>query len=156
MKLSLVAVAVACAYLMSSNANAQGLEKVDHEWLRAPDVVGVHTFSVHSAPRNGGAGPGWNNNNFGAYARWDNTVVGAYHNSLNRNTVYVAYLYPVTNWLDVAFGLASGYNVKPLTPLVVPSVHWRIMGNWVGRVNVVPGIGKGSATAVNFALEYRL
>lgn len=126
-----------------------------------PDTIGVHAFSVHSNARDKVSGERWNNANPGLYARWDTIVVGTYYNSIRRQSFYAGYVYPLSNHFDVVLGAVTGYDgpgyrAKAVMPMVIPSFHMPITDNLSARVNLAVGIGKGSATAVNFALEYRL
>lgn len=144
--------------LMCLNHVLKAEETVDHQTQYA---IGVHVFSVHSTPRDNVAGRAWNNANPGIYFRRDNVVVGTYYNSIRKQSVYVGYSYPVTDYLDVCIGLVSGYNgpgyrAKPISPMLIPTFHGPITSRMDWRINIAPGIGKNSATAINFALEYKL
>lgn len=127
-----------------------------------PDAVGVHLGSVHSNSRDEVSGRNWNNANPGVYFRWGNVAVGTYYNSIRKESFYVGYVYPVTDYLDVTVGVISGYNgpgyaAKPIMPMVVPSVHFPIGDSGLrGRIHVAPKVAKGGATAVHFSLEWRL
>lgn len=126
-------------------------------------TVGVMIGSVHSNNYDPVAQRAWNNYNPGVYVQFDNRVVlGTYLNSIRKQTYYVGYAYPVTEHIDVVVGAISGYNgygpggtyrAKAVMPMVVPSVHFSLFGGVDGRVSLAVGIGKGSATAVNFAIE---
>lgn len=145
---------VAVLYLLSPEANA--------------DTLGVHLGSVHSNKMDAVAGKPWNNANPGVFYRldgrgnWtDNLVVGTYHNSIRKESVYAAYIYPVTDWLDVSVGLVSGYNgqgysAKPIMPMVVPSVRFELGNGFAGRIHLAPKVGRGGATAVHFSLEKKI
>lgn len=126
-----------------------------------PDVIGMHIGSVHSNNYDPVAKRNWNNTNPGLYARWDNVVVGTYYNSIRKQSVYAGYAYPVLSNLDVVVGVVSGYDgpgyrAKAIMPMVVPSLHFPITDTINARLNLAIGVGKGSATALNFAIEYRL
>lgn len=128
---------------------------------QAPDVIGVHIGSVHSNNYDPVAKRNWNNANPGLYARWDNVVVGTYYNSIRKQSVYAGYAVPVLPYLDVVLGGVTGYNgpgyrAKAIMPMVVPSLHIPITDAVSVRFNLAIGVGKGSATALNLALEYRL
>lgn len=157
---NLFAMMVLCGAMLFSctmaPAHADGLK---------PDVIGMHMFSVHSNNRDPVAERPWNNANPGIYFRWSNIVAGTYYNSIRKESYYVGYAYPVFNNLDMVVGVVSGYNgigpggayrAKAIMPMLVPSVHFPINGNLSARINLAIGIGKGSATAINFALEYKL
>lgn len=126
----------------------------------APDVVGLHIGSWHTSKVDHVAGRPWNNYNPGIYARWDNIVVGTYLNSIRKQSYYVGYAYPLFEHVDIVLGVVSGYSgpgykARPVMPMVIPSIHFPISDSVHGRINIAFGIGKGSATAVNFAVEYR-
>lgn len=134
---------------------------------QAPDAIGMHIGSVHSNNYDPVAKRNWNNANPGLYAKWNvgndmgAYVVGSYYNSIRKQSVYAGYAYPVLPNLDVVVGVVSGYNgpgyrAKAIMPMVVPSLHFPITDTISARFNLAIGVGKGSATALNFALEYRL
>lgn len=130
--------------------------KVDHDY-----VVGMHVASVHSTPRDNVAGRDWNNANVGVYFRRDNVVVGTYYNSIRKESFYAGYVQPITDNVDIIVGAVSGYNgpgyrAKPVMPMLIPSAHWDITSKFGIRANLAIGVGKNSATALNFALEYKL
>lgn len=150
---SVIAIAIATLCL---SANAEGTQN-----SFAPDSIGVHIGSVHSSKIDPVANKPWNNSNPGVYARWDNIVVGTYYNSIRKQSLYAGYVYQVTDNIDVVIGAVSGYNgpgyrAKPVMPMVIPSVHFKVWENTSVRINIAPGVGKGSATAINFALEWKL
>lgn len=70
-------------------------------------AIGVH-FGTYHFDRT----KGYNEVNLGAYVRADEYQVGAYRNSLDRNTVYVtrAFRVPHTERFEVNVGLATGYR----------------------------------------------
>lgn len=149
----------AAVFLLSPKANAQGLStsKVDHNV-----TLGIHVGSVHDHPRMDDGGR-WNNANGGLYIRQNEWVVGGFYNSLYKPSLYVAYVYPLGEHFDVAVGAVTGYNWHsrsgrdyPVVPLVSPSVHFPLFDGVEGRVSVLPGIGKGSAWAMHFSIEYYL
>lgn len=143
---------VACiALLATGRCNAEVM----------PDVIGVHLGSWHSTSRDNVAGKAWNGVNPGIYMRWDNVAVGTYYNSIRRESYYVAYVYPVTEWLDVSVGAITGYDrpgyaAKPVMPMLVPSVHWPITDRITGRVHFAPQVMKGGASAIHLSLEFKL
>lgn len=139
------AVIAAAVFLLSEKANAQ---KVDHSF-------GVHIASVHSNCCME-SGRHWNNSNAGVYLRSDRWVVGGFYNSLYKPSMYVAYVYPLTSYLDLTTGLVGGYNRYPVVPLLSPSFHWPLFQGVEGRLSLMPGVGKGSAHALHLSIEYKL
>lgn len=141
----------AVIFLLGTSANAQ----------EAPTyTIGLHVGSVHSTSRDDVAGKPWNNVNPGLYLRRDNVVIGGYYNSIRKGSLYVGYVYSVTDWLDVTVGIVSGYDgpgysAKRVMPMVVPSVHFGIVPNVTGRIHLAPQVAKGGATAVHFSIEYK-
>lgn len=127
----------------------------------APTAVGVHLVSVHSSKLDLVAGKPWNNSNPGLYARWDRLVVGTYYNSIRRQSVYAGYVYPLHDNFDVVLGVVTGYDgrgysAKPVMPMVIPSAHFALTKDITLRANLAIGVQKNSATALNFAIEWKL
>jgi hypothetical protein len=125
------------------------------------DAFGVHLGSVHSNSYDPVAQRNWNNSNPGVYFRHDEWVVGTYYNSIRKQSYYVGYVYGITSNIDVILGAVSGYDgagykAKQVMPMAIPSLHFPIAHDVSARVNLAIGVGKGSATAVNFSLEYKL
>lgn len=79
-----------------------------------PDTLGLHTVSHHFHEFNVPGNGGWNNNNFGLYARWGGFTAGAYRNSLYRDSYYVGWTWesdrigPV--YLALTAGAVTGYD----------------------------------------------
>jgi hypothetical protein len=140
------------------------------------DVVGVHVGSYHTSKQDSTAGKPWNNVNPGIYYMWDNEglssflpdgryVIGTYFNSIRKQSAYVGYVYPVTDYLDVVVGVVSGYSGEaangrrysgyPVMPLIVPSFHFPLYDGVEARVHVIPKVAKGGAAAVHFSVEMR-
>lgn len=91
-----------------------------------PTVVGLHVVSYHFEDGKQAADSlGWNNYNYGLYARWDNGVTaGFYKNSLFRWSVYAGYTLESAPFasllgakLGLTVGMVSGYD------RVVDSAH---------------------------------
>ena len=125
------------------------------------DTMGVHLGSIHSNNYDPVANRAWNNYNPGVYFRHENWVAGTYFNSIRKQSFYAGYVYGLTSNIDIVFGAVSGYNgpgyrAKPVMPMVVPSFHFPLTDAVSARINLAVGVGKGSATAVNFALEWKL
>lgn len=154
------------AFLITPSANA--------------DTLGVHVGSVHGTKLDTTAGKPWNNTNPGVYYMTEvegsdllglsivpdgRYVIGTYYNSIRKQSVYVGYVYPVTDYLDVVVGVVTGYNGKadngraysgyPVMPMLVPSVHFPLYDNVEARVHVIPKVAKGGAAAVHFSVEVR-
>ena len=126
-----------------------------------PTAFGVHMFSVHSERMDDTAGRPWNNANPGLYLRWDRWTAGTYYNSIRKQSVYAGYAYPLHENVDIVFGAVTGYNgpgysSSPVMPMVIPSVHFKVAQNVSARINIALGVKRGSASAINFALEWKL
>lgn len=76
-------------------------------------AIGLHLATDHGLA----AGHRFSDVNPGAYVRCDRNVVGVFHNSVRRNSAYVARLFPVSPNVDLAVGVATGY-AKSASPLV--------------------------------------
>jgi hypothetical protein len=127
----------------------------------APTAIGVHVASFHTERIDETSGKPWNNANVGVYAKWDRWVGGAYYNSIRQTSVYAGYAYPLFDNLDIVVGVVTGYDgpgysAKAIMPMVIPSAHFAITPDISVRVNLALGVQKGAATAVNFALEWKL
>jgi len=72
----------------------------------AQTTIGVHTVSIHAPDHDE------NNENFGLYVQHKRLILGAYRNSIDRNTVYAGYVQPLGHGFDVMAGLASGYEKR--------------------------------------------
>jgi hypothetical protein len=148
-----------------------------------PAVVGAHLVS-HHAEKGGSSDPGdrgWNNKNPGLYARWGNGfTLGAYRNSLFRNSAYLGWtLSDSADRLSVTLGAVSGYdkitdgpgdrqavrcdgangcrvvNLKNVVlPLFVPSVRVGLTEKLSARLSVL-AVPRHPA-AVHLSLEWRL
>jgi hypothetical protein len=148
-----------------------------------PTVVGVHLVSYH-AEKGGSSDPGdqgWNNKNPGLYARWGNGLtVGAYRNSLYRNSAYLGWTFSDSiDRFAITLGAVSGYdkitegpgdyqavrcdeangcrtvNLKSvILPLFVPSIRIGITDHFSARLSVL-AVPKHPA-AVHLSMEWRL
>jgi hypothetical protein len=148
-----------------------------------PTVVGVHLVSYH-VEKGGSSDPGdmgWNNKNPGLYARWGNGLtIGAYRNSLYRNSAYLGWTFSdAIDRFAITLGAVSGYdkitdgpgdyqavrcdeangcrtvNLKSvILPLFVPSVRIGITDHLSARLSVL-AVPKHPA-AVHLSVEWRL
>jgi hypothetical protein len=148
-----------------------------------PAVVGAHLVSYH-VEKGGSSDPGdlgWNNKNRGLYARWGNGLtVGAFRNSLFRNSAYVGWtLSDAADRFAVTLGAVSGYdkltdgpgdhqavrcdgangcrtvNLKSvILPLFVPSVRVGITDRLSARLSML-AVPRHPA-AVHLSMEWRL
>jgi hypothetical protein len=148
-----------------------------------PAVVGVHLVSYH-VEKSGSSDPGdmgWNNKNPGLYARWGNGLtVGAYRNSLYRNSAYLGWTFSdAIDRFAITLGAVSGYdkitdgpgdyqavrcdsangcrtvNLKSvILPLLVPSVRLGITERFSARLSLL-AVPKQPA-AVHLSVEWRL
>lgn len=167
MKRHAIALALACA---SCAASA----------LEPPAVVGLNLGSVHAHDGKGPAGArGWNNVNPGLYARWrGGFTVGAFRNSLYRNSVYAGWSFGApTARFGLLVGMVSGYDRvtdgpgdysavrcsdtcrrvnldRVIAPMVVPSVRFGLTDRMAARLSVVAS--PGAPVAVHLSIEYGL
>jgi hypothetical protein len=148
-----------------------------------PTVVGAHLVSYH-VERGGSSDPGdkgWNNKNPGIYARWRNGLtLGAYRNSLFKNSVYLGWtVSDSADRLALTLGAVSGYdkmtdgpgdyqavrcdstngcrtvNLKSvIVPLFVPSVRIGITNHLSARFSVL-AIPQHPA-ALHLSLEWKI
>lgn len=147
-----------------------------------PAVVGVHGATWHAANQDKIPGSrGYNDANPGAYARWANGfTIGAYRNSLFRNSAYVGWT--ITDQADrfgLLVGAVSGYDkLAPpgqgthegvrcdkangcrtvslksvILPMIAPSVRIPVTDRASVRLWGLIGGGK---PAVHLSLEWRL
>jgi hypothetical protein len=130
-------------------------------------TLGVHTVSAHVPARES-----QNNANFGAYVIYDGWTVGAYRNTLERESIHAGYSVALTSWADITMGVVSGYQKKSramrcphedmhdclwtdgyssgvLTPMLSPSVHYG-----PARIWYVPSLGQTSSV-FHLGLEHK-
>jgi len=69
-------------------------------------AIGLHVQSMHMPSK-----PEHNDRNVGVYLKGESWQVGAYRNTLRRNTLYASYVHHAYG-LDWHVGLASGYQKK--------------------------------------------
>jgi hypothetical protein len=112
--------------------------------------VGVHVGSIHVPPHH------FNDFNPGAYAIVDNDyVVGAYRNSVRKNSLYAAYLAHYQH-VDVIYGVATGYN-SWVMPMIAPSWKIHITDRASTRLLLLPAWSKGKPmVVVHLTLEWDL
>ena len=72
----------------------------------AETTIGLHTMSLHIP-----AHDDQNNHNWGLYVEHDQWVVGGYHNTLSRTSLYAGYEFKVGPF-DLFAGAISGYQKK--------------------------------------------
>lgn len=142
-----ISVAV-CAFVLAVCAQAQ-----DKPW-----ALGLHLGSVHDLNS-------YENNNVGAYVKFHNWSVGAYQNSVRKQSVYAAYTYelmtpsmPVLDSVALTVGLTSGYPKKiegtNLSMLFVPTMGFKLTPDFWLRVAVLPAFEQfNRSTAVHFMVE---
>lgn len=114
------------------------------------DAVGFHTFTRHSEA-------GFNNNNYGIFARRNSWEVGAYNNSFRKTSVYGGYMLEASNFPlkpAVLVGAVSGYW-KPILPYAIFSVSWPISQDWAARVEYASNPwAKGNVSVTHLRFEY--
>lgn len=122
-------------------------------------AVGLHLGSFHLDPYAGA--PALNGFNPGAYVEFSNQVVlGTYHNSVSRPSVYLAYNWRLGSLGDntefaLLTGGITGYPLTRVVPLVVPSVRFALGKNYGLRVAYIPKMPATQAHVVHFAYEFR-
>lgn len=124
--------------------------------LDAPQTLGVHTVSVHSAS-------GYNGVNPGLYALWPNGVaVGAFHNSYRRNSAYAGWLWSIDRGqrFGVLLGAATGYGDTRekmlLAPIIAPSVRWELQRGVYARLSLFPDPRQGAVQVLHLSFEWTL
>ena len=146
----------------------------------APSTLGLHLHSFHDQSHVGGRGArGWNDGNVGVYARWANGLtVGAFRNSLFRNSKYVGWTFSdARDRFALTVGAVDGYDrltndpgarqewrcngtcrfvgVKEvIQPMLVPSVRVPLGDRASARIALLAS--PGVAPAVDFMLEMKL
>ena len=86
-------------------------------------ILGLHLFTVHVGQLDPGAHPRWFTPGFYAVAP-DGPTIGAYRNSVDRNTVYAGWTwrtgssFAVFNDVTVTLAGATGYPEGRLVPLL--------------------------------------
>lgn len=114
-------------------------------------AVGLHIGTHH---RNIDEGYKPNNFNPGVYVETvDNYMLGAYHNSDNRLTIYAG---KALYWGNASLmvGVATGYN-KPIVPAIIPAYKVNIAKDVAGKIWYVPKVASG-AEAIHFSVELAL
>ncbi|NKI94465.1 hypothetical protein [Rhizobacter sp. SG703] len=96
---------------------------------------GLHIASKHIPAKR------YNNSNPGAYYRSDdNWTIGAYHNSLRRNSVYAGYTLEHGRF-GVTMGGVTGYD-HAVQPLFVPTVSLFTVQGVTARIAFIPRVEK--------------
>ena len=122
--------------------------------LEAPQSIGLHTLSVHSAS-------GYNGINPGVYAIWPNGVTGgAFYNSYERNSVYAGWLwrFDAAQRFGALLGAATGYGstteTMVLAPLVAPTFRWAWNDGMSARVTWFPDPRRGAVQVLHLSFEW--
>jgi len=116
------------------------------------DTIGLHTFTWHDKPGFCNVNPG------GYYKSNSDLTLGAYRNSECKFSTYAGMTWETTGSVrfGITVGAVSGYRLKPILPLVIPSVSVSLGGGYSMRVLAAPKIIPSSATAVHFTIERKL
>lgn len=105
----------------------------------------VHTYSHHFI-----SNKKHNNANYGLGVEFQNHIVGGfYYNSFYKTTMYVGYNVHVTNWFNLAGGVATGYRDvtgKAFLPFGVIGFTYPVDKHWRASLNIVP-VKRGVANA---------
>jgi hypothetical protein len=123
-----------------------------------PWAVGVHVGSYHDAGN-------FQNFNPGLYLRYGPWTVGALHNSVDRDSRYVAYTLETkapVHWVDtvaLTVGIIDGYHDSAwvhngIAPLVAPSISFKAYEKTRVRVALLPGVKV--TTTLHLTLEWEL
>ena len=121
-------------------------------------VIGVHLFSLHTAPGLEAANPG-------LYVRHESgDTAGVFRNSYARTSAYAGYtLETADRRFALTLGAVTGYPAKPVLPLAVPSVRFGLSGLGVAdqvaaRVAYLPKppgrIGRSHALHLSIEKEF--
>lgn len=111
-------------------------------------VAGVHLGSQHDPD----PGKLANNLNPGLYLRLNNGLtVGAYKNSLHKDTGYIGWTSPEFLRLSVTVGVASGYNPHGFIPLAVPTLRLFTFYTGSDGIALTADPDKPGATSLRFA-----
>ena len=121
-----------------------------------PKVIGIHIGSHHfnNSVRH------WNNDNKGIYFRWENGIqIGSVRNSENKQSIYIANLWERTLTekfkVHATLGMISGYDVKPVIPLITIGITSKILGSWHVSTSVLPKPRKKGSAALHLTLEHK-
>jgi len=114
----------------------------------AAGTIGLHLGSQHFPAKK------YNNRNPGLYYRTDEGwTVGAYRNSLRRDSVYAGYTWKYGQ-LDVTTAAVTGYFHK-VQPLLVPSVSLFTYHRITPRIAYIPRVEKKIGShVVHLMAEY--
>lgn len=116
-------------------------------------VLGVHLFSLHTAPGLEAANPG-------LYVRHESGVTaGVFRNSYARTSAYAGYtLETADRRFALTLGAVTGYPAKPVLPLAVPSVRFGLSDQVAARVAYLPKppgrIGRSHALHLSIEKEF--
>lgn len=158
-----LALALALAWLGPA-LDAQATEATDQRTVQradgqhalpAPQRLGLHLASWHSAP-------GFEARNPGVYAVWANgATLGTYHNSERAQSVYAGWTWRSAELLPrthaaLTAGVVTGYLARPVMPLLVPSLGVRVAERTTVRLTWLPRVEKAGAHALHLSLEFAL
>lgn len=118
-------------------------------------ILGLHLATAHfGAPANAH----FQNVNPGIYLRTEQGLtLGAYRNSNNRHSNYVAWTWSTADgrW-SITAGAVTGYPRYPVSPLLVPSVRIpfsNVPGGWAARIAYLPKPHNRGASGMHFSVE---
>ena len=93
----------------------------------------------------------FNNDNYGMGYAFDNGfVAGAYHNSIDRTTIYAGYVVRLHARVGIILGVATGYEI-PVAPAAVLNFNMPLDKQWSLHLNILP-VKSGVA---NLAIGYQ-
>lgn len=121
-------------------------------------AIGLHVGSMHLDPTEHLKSLKINDNNVGAYVEFkNNVVVGAYHNTLRKDSVYVGYVkhFKKIDSLEpsIVVGGVTGYPGYNIAPLVLASVSYKMEDNFYLRVSYIPKIPMTEAHVFHLSIE---
>ena len=122
--------------------------------VEAPQSIGLHTVSQHSAA-------GYNGVNPGVYLHWANGLtLGAFRNSYEHDSAYAGWLWHIDHEhrFGVLFGAVTGYGSTTermaLAPLVAPSFRWGLGDGMSARVSWFADPRHGAVQVLHLSIEW--
>jgi len=130
-----------------------------HALAQESTTLGIHTFSYHNSGN-------YNDITPGLYLERNHYVIGAYHNSIRKTSLYAAYTWewplpanPVVNAVAFTGGLVTGYRHRgynsDIAPLAVTSLRHDLDNRQALRLSILP-MHKRSAATFALHLSYEM
>ena len=90
---------------------------------------------------------------------WYTDRIGSVRNSENKQRIYIANLRERTLTekfkVHATLGMISGYDVKPVIPLITTGITSKILGPWHVFTSVLPKPSKKGSAALHLTLEHK-